>query len=96
MSWSVGLAEPAAAEDFDAAIDALEPPHELTQEGRAQLVAAREAAKALVHGGSIGDDGKRFYATLNGHANPGHEPAPGYANDLVSVSVRQADPVASS
>lgn len=91
MSWSVGLREPVAADEFDAAVDALEPPHELTPEGREQLRAAREAAKAIVRGGAVGDDSKHFFATFSGHANPSHETAAGFANDMVAVSVAQAD-----
>lgn len=92
MSWSThynGLEqfrkdEPAyPAQNFDPALEV-----EFTE----QLKAARGVVEALVASGAIGGAGKDYRISLSGHANPGHEPRAGYANDCVTVSITQAAP----
>jgi len=49
---------------------------------------ARKAAQLLFEGGTLGSE-KDFQIHIYGHANPGHEPQPLYANDCVSITVTQ-------
>ncbi len=56
-----------------------------------QLEVAIDAAQGLILSGLVGDPaGKRFNVSLSGHVNPNHEPAEGWANDYISISVSQA------
>jgi hypothetical protein len=56
------------------------------EQARAGIV----AAKALVDSGFVGTG--LVNASVNGHANPGHVPTRGWANDAVGISVSSADP----
>lgn len=91
MSWSASLGATKAT-DIDAAIDgcATSPPEDgLDEEVVEQVNAARAAAKGLVASGAVGDSEKAFTVTLSGHSNEGHEPADGWANDCVTVTIAQ-------
>jgi hypothetical protein len=81
---------------INAAIDAAALPvgeNPATVVHEAQLAAAKEAAKLLIASGAVGpDDGRVFIVDLHGHGNIDHQPAPGWANDAVSVHVR-SEPV---
>lgn len=97
MSWSFGVGKTPVAE-FDAAIDAAaqdykqalaESDWQPTAEATAAVEQAVAAAKAIVASGVVGSG--TVTANLSGHANPGHAPASGYANDCVTVSVNCAD-----
>lgn len=93
MSWSATVGA-TAPEDFDAAVD--ECPvtpveQELADGPKAQLAAAREAAKELAgalgeHGGD-GGDRLPITANLAGHANEG-----AVGVDSISVSLREVAP----
>ena len=63
-------------------------------EHRAQLEAAKQAVRQLIFAGACGpaDDGRIFIVSMNGHANPGYQPVPGWANEMVNVSVRSEPP----
>lgn len=102
MSWNVRVAdvnpaevEEAAAKEYadfkarysdeDAAIKAMDE----------QFDAALEAARVLLRlGGFIPDPRTgsqgNVNVTFSGHANPGHLPRRGWANDVVTVSVSSA------
>jgi hypothetical protein len=69
----------------------LSPPYENADEQvREQMEIAADAATKLIRSGAIGGpEGKTFNVSVSGHANPGHEPAGGWANDMVTVSVAQ-------
>lgn len=54
-----------------------------------QIDKAKAAALELVASGIVGTG--TFYVSLSGHANPGHKPVKGWANDCVSVNVSCAD-----
>lgn len=93
MSWNASLGATKAA-DIPQAIDecVTTPPEDgLDEHVCEQVKAAREAAKALVASGAVGDGDKAFTVTLSGHSNEGHEPADGWANDCVTVNVVQVD-----
>jgi hypothetical protein len=53
-----------------------------------QFDAAMEATRALVKHAVVGAG--NVNVTLSGHANPGHRPRKGWANDQVTVSVSSA------
>lgn len=63
--------DPAAAEQFDAAANAL---------------------TAIFASGAVGPPDRRYAFTLVGHANPGHEPRPGWSTDCVTVTISQMLP----
>lgn len=93
MSWSVRIPTTPVA-DFGEVVDAAEPDtfggglkHEVAE----QLVAAREAAKALLASGAIGDP-THVAATLAGHANDDHQITEGYTNDHIDVSIYHVTP----
>ena len=55
-----------------------------------QFEAARDAAYAIMASGAVGGPAKKFVVTMSGHANPGHEPRPGWASDAIMIMVQQA------
>lgn len=87
MSYSLSIG-PAAGLDLERAIDQAEASHELSDEASEALGAAKEAAKALAT--VVVPGGEPASVSISGHANPGHKPAEGWANDFVAVTVTQA------
>jgi exo-beta-1,3-glucanase (GH17 family) len=61
----------------------------LSDEAVEQIEAAADAAQMLVEVNGWPSEATHYNVTLSGHANPGHAPAQGYANDYVQVSVTQ-------
>jgi len=94
LSWSITV--PAVpVEEFGVACDDAPNDYESSVEGQAQIDAAKAAAKAIVASGAAGA-GCWVRASLNGHANRGHQPQDGYSPDQISVTVQQMTaPVAS-
>lgn len=92
MSWSISYP---SREDFVA--DRRSDPNmrSNTTEVDAQIRAARAAAAAVIDSGTVGQDAnvpqgrKDFAISISGHANPGHEPAQGWANDCINISISQ-------
>ena len=98
MSWNVyltdvdpaklgGLAHDAYEEFKSRYTDAAEAVSAMDEQFDAALAAASSGLCNIVGDGNIN-------VTLSGHANPGHRPRAGYANDLVTVSVSSAAPSA--
>lgn len=88
MSWSESFTDLTVDDLAD-----LEPRNAGTSEPASyeQFTAARDAIAMLIQTGAVGDpDTKRFSGSLTGHANPGHEPAAGWANDGVYISFSQS------
>lgn len=83
--------KPRKAPEIFRAIDEAEPTHTLSEESLEQLRAAKVAAKDLIQTQTLGSEDKTYSVTLSGHANPGHEPASGMANDSVYVSITQSE-----
>ena len=89
MSWSLSYAN---AEEFrddrpsfmSMAVNADVPP-----ETKEQIAAAREAAFVLLGSKAVGTLDVQI--NLSGHANTDHEPAQGWANDAITVSIVQKD-----
>jgi hypothetical protein len=87
MSWSTSLRGNAA--DVRKC-ESTSPPN-LDGGPREQFEKARELAAQLIESEAVGDPEHNIFAvSLNGHANPGHVPAEGYANDMITISVSQA------
>jgi hypothetical protein len=59
----------------------------LTPETTAQFVEARKLAMRALDVGLVGD--AECVVTISGHANPGHKPTNGRANDRLSISIQQ-------
>jgi hypothetical protein len=60
---------------------------ELTSESLEQFEAARQTAMKVLDSGAVGDG--ECVITISGHANEGHAPKNGRANDRVSISIQQ-------
>jgi hypothetical protein len=58
--------------------------------GVAPASAAIRAATVIVEGGHVGRG--LVGATLQGHANPDHQPRAGWSNDQITITVVCADP----
>lgn len=52
-----------------------------------QVVTAVDAALWGIRSGAVGDG--PFTVSIAGHANPGHKPTAGYANDFLTCTVTQ-------
>lgn len=90
MSWTASKAGATRG-----AVAAMDGPEGLGLGAAGQFRYARSAVLALIDSATVGDpELHTFNVSLAGHANPGHEPAEGWSNDCVSVSVSQALPVA--
>lgn len=88
MSW--GTYTLGTSEEIKGLVEGLMPPQtEPSVEVEDQIKAARAAAMSLLDSGCVGA-GEFFSVSISGHANPDHKPADGWANDSVSVNVRQA------
>jgi len=92
VSWSVSVA-PVPRGEFESAVDAAaEDWSNMNQhaeaEAKEQVDKAVELVKALADAVSDTVD-RKIGATLSGHANPGHEPRDGYADDSITVNVYQ-------
>lgn len=83
MSWSLNKTVETPEE-----LDGVMPDYVVTTEAAEQVGIAVAGAKAILSSGAVGT-GKRFSVALSGHANAGHEPTPGWANDCITVSVTQ-------
>jgi len=54
------------------------------------LDSAMEAVRTLVTSAAFGNmSNVDFQVNISGHANPGHVPAPGWANDCITISISQ-------
>lgn len=88
MSWSTYIG-PTAAKDVKASLDVAPLPEGVSDQVQEQVAVAKKAALAIVKSGAVGGTDKHFNVSLSGHANPDHEPAEGWANDCITVSVAQ-------
>lgn len=84
MSWSYSTTMDAGA-DFN--LDAIkEAVTAQNPDGLDQINVAMTAVHLLMQDASLGD-ATEFYVSMSGHANPGHKPREGWANDAITVSV---------
>lgn len=94
MSWMLSLHVPASEVAADLVAEKVAEYVEQTNPSQDVLEAVKKAAEIavmLVGSGTVGSPDNRhdFAISMSGHANPDHEPAQGWANDFVSVSVYQ-------
>lgn len=54
-----------------------------------QIEVCENAVDAIITSMCVGRTDKKISVSLSGHANPNHEPTPGWANDMVSISIVQ-------
>lgn len=89
MSWSVSVSSVAAENAIGALQDNFTNSYpEPTAEVKEQFAAAVEALRAALP--TVQPDQLGLVSvSANGHANPGHHKASGWANDSLSVSVYQ-------
>jgi hypothetical protein len=90
MSWSESLS--------NVSLDEIEgtPPNAYTStvpEHLDQFAKAKTVAQDIILSGVLGDPAtKRFNVNIGGHGNPNHEPAQGWVNDCISISISQLSP----
>lgn len=97
MSFSFSIPTTPIA-DFDTAADAAQATYEAALAGNdvEQTAASKEsataavaAAKAVIASGVVGAG--HVSASISGHANPGHKPTKGWANDCINISISCSD-----
>ena len=86
MSWSLHYEN---RQKFEADEPQYPAVPELGPDCEEQKNVARHAATEIIESGAIGGEGKDFVVNISGHANPGHEASPGWANDCITVNVYQ-------
>jgi hypothetical protein len=86
MSWSVSATLPDPSSDVNTMKESA-----LSQnpECSDQFDAALAAMSTIIASGTVGDQSKQFYVSMSGHSNPNHEPREGWANDMITISIRQ-------
>ena len=91
MSWNYSV-NGVTKENADAALNAAAEEQIIDimrgdsgEEMMAQAEQSTYAAVAIIESGCLGDG--PFFVSLVGHANPGHEPRDGWADDAVSISI---------
>lgn len=85
MSWNVSYA---SLEDFKSNKQSEWSTKDLGRDCLDQLEVARVKVSEIIASDCVGKN-KDFAINLSGHANPNHEPATGWANDCVSISITQ-------
>lgn len=84
MSWSAsGTAENGEVE--------IALPGGLSPDSMEQAMVGSAAVQDIVKSGCLGDPEAKYFVSMTGHANPGHEPTEGWSNDSLYVSISQAD-----
>lgn len=76
-----------AAETYKSGLSAND--YELDPAAVEAITAAVASAKAVVDSGIVGTT--KVNVSLSGHANPGHVPVKGWANDFVQIVVSSAE-----
>lgn len=98
MSWSFGFTVDGTMGSFDSESKAHAKRYheeqaafgnEVASDVAEQIDAAKDAARLILGSKCVGSGKKTYNVTLSGHANPNHEPAPGHANDTVTISITQ-------
>lgn len=95
MSWSAHVSDlpPADVEDkltdeIDRYFAQYEPEsHASLTESKAAAAAAIRAAVDILDAGVVGT--RNVNVSISGHANPNHEPAEGWSNDGITVTITQ-------
>lgn len=83
MSWSTSSGGEVSKDEIEVPDPHLSP--DVATEQHEQYQVAMEVAEQLAK--VVGRPGDKVIVTLSGHANPGHAPRQGWANEVVTVSV---------
>lgn len=84
MSWSMML----SVEDNSIEVLGV-PPTTEEEHTKEQVTVAKRVVRSLVKSGAFGDPLGAYDVTISGHANPGHTPTAGWANDSISINLSQ-------
>ncbi len=84
MTWSIAPTKVTRMEILDIPAPSYS---EWTDEMEEQFEDAKYAARELAY--SVGRPDDQVVVSLSGHVNPGHQPRPGWANDMITVTVTQ-------
>lgn len=94
MSWGI----PQVTATGDSIVEALKVASEdyldsgvFTDEVADQVSACISAAALIISSGAIGSG--KVSVSMSGHANPDHEPTAGWANDVIALTISNADDV---
>lgn len=90
MSWTasgseVTLGENSMVNGLESFVFATDPNPDVKVEQERQLEEAKVAVAELIESGVIGEG--PFYVHIYGHANPGHQPIKGWANDALTLTI---------
>ncbi|HWV45479.1 MAG TPA: hypothetical protein VN039_05545 [Nitrospira sp.] len=88
MSWSASLVVRAGEpepRDGDVSLNNVDEVPEHLEQYREAL----SAAFGILLSGVVGGKDKNYTINLSGHGNEGHEPASGWANDMLSITISQ-------
>lgn len=94
MSWNAYTSDPMTAEDAAKMEPDLTGHNFLPDADKAthdQVKAAQKAVAALIK--AVGPKDSLYYVNMSGHANPNHEPVPGWANETITITVSVSPPV---
>lgn len=92
MSWSTFFQTTGATLENDLQ-EALQRMDVTAEHVKDQVAVAFDQVRLAIRRGAVGVEDKRFSVSINGHANPGHEPADGFADETISCAVTQLKPV---
>lgn len=88
MSWSTNVVS-VGGDTTDADLEKLVTSGQEGAEVERSLEAGKRAAAGLIRSGALGHPGHTFRVHLGGHVNTDNEPAAGWSNDCINVSVSQ-------
>lgn len=60
-----------------------------TDEVKEQAGVALLVVSQSILSGALGAPDGKYRVTISGHANPGHNPTPGWSNDALTISISQ-------
>lgn len=83
MSWS------AQAEFSNGNFQVGDSTNTTSDEHNEQWHVALDLAERAIASGVVGDPKGTYKVSMNGHGNPDHKPAEGWANDFVSINIYQ-------
>lgn len=61
----------------------------LSTEALQQFTTSVLVAAGIIDDGLVGNSTGHFQVSISGHANEGHKPTPGWANDMITIRVSQ-------
>lgn len=61
----------------------------LSEDALQQFTTAVLVVAGIIDDGLVGNSTGQFQVSISGHANKDHKPTPGWANDMITISVSQ-------